>query len=164
MDNNSGTTFRYTFSKSDPSPQKQLATMIDGAKETIDVAMYFITKTDIITRLCSANKKGVKVRIITDKNDDYQEDALEELLDSGIPIKVNTYKGLMHLKNMIIDRKLVTTGSYNFTNRADKQNEEVIIIAENKKIAEEWSDKFDEMWNDDINYISYRVRGLSRLA
>lgn len=164
VDHHHDVTFQYYFSKSDLSLQKQVIDIIDSAKETIDVAVYFISKTDIVTHLCSANKRGVKVRVITDKNDENQVDAHQALAHSGIPIKVNTYEGLMHLKNMIMDRKMVTTGSYNFTNRAEKQNQEILIIAENKRIAEEWTEKFNEMWNDDINYIPYHIRGVSRLA
>jgi phosphatidylserine/phosphatidylglycerophosphate/cardiolipin synthase-like enzyme len=146
---------KYFYSKSS-SPQIQLINVIDKAKETIDVAVYYITETKIVTHLCSATNRGVKIRIITDQDDSYQQPALEKLLNSGIPIKTNTYKGKMHLKNMIIDQKIITSGSYNFTQSAETKNEEVLIISDDEKIAKEWTEKFEEMWNDNINYTPYR--------
>lgn len=154
----------YFYSKSNFSPQNQLIKIIDDAKETIDVAVYYITETKIVTHLCTASERGVKVRIITDKDDSYQQSALEKIMNAGIPIKINTYEGKMHLKNMIIDQSIITSGSYNFTHSAEKKNEEVIIISEDKRVAKDWSEKFEEMWNDNVNYSSYRPRAVRKFA
>lgn len=162
--NEQGLNLKYYFSKSNSSPQKELTRIIDNAKETIDVAVYYITETKIVTHLCNATKRGVKVRIVTDQDNKYQESALNKLLESGIPIKINTYEGKMHLKNMIIDKKMISTGSYNFTYSAEVKNEEIVIISNDSKIAKEWSMKFDQMWNDTINYTSYRPRAFRKHA
>lgn len=164
MNHEQGLNLKYYFSKSGSSPQKELARIIDNAKETIDVAVYYITKTKIVTHLCNATKRGVRVRIVTDQDNKYQESALNKLLESGIPIKINTYGGKMHLKNMIIDKKIISTGSYNFTYSAEVQNEEIVIISDDNKIATEWSIKFDQMWNDTINYTSYKPRDIRKHA
>ncbi|MFC4557809.1 phospholipase D-like domain-containing protein [Virgibacillus kekensis] len=152
---------RYYFSKSDASPREELTNLIDNAQNTIDAAVFYITEKKIIAHLCNATKRGVEVRIITDKDNDR---ALDTLVDCGIPIKVNTYKGNMHLKNMIVDKKIATTGSYNFTYNAEFNNEEVVIILDNKEIAGEWSAKFEKMWNDKINYKNYESKNLKKYA
>ncbi|MEH7388027.1 phospholipase D-like domain-containing protein [Bacillus sp. JJ1521] len=138
----SSSKLRYFFTKSSSSPQEELIRVINEACETIDVAVYYISERNIVTHLCSATDRCVKVRIITDKDDSYQESALQQLLVVGIPVKVNTYAEKMHLKNMIIDEEIITSGSYNFTYSAEKKNEEVVIISKDKKIAKEWSEKF----------------------
>lgn len=155
---------KYYFSKSNSSPQKELTKIIENAKETIDVAVNYITDTKIVTHLCKATQKGVRVRNITDRDDSYQESALDKLSRSGIPIKVNTYKEIMHLKNMIIDKGIVSTGSYNFTYSAEVKNEEVVIITDDNNLAKEWSMKFEQMWNDKINYISYQSKSVQKYA
>ncbi|MEH7387849.1 phospholipase D-like domain-containing protein [Bacillus sp. JJ1521] len=164
LDNKTVSNLRYFFSKSSSSPQKELIKVIKDACETIDVAVYYISERNIVTHLCSATNRGVKVRIITDKDDSYQETALQQLLDAGIPVKINTYEGKMHLKNMIIDKEIITSGSYNFTYSAEKKNEEVVIISKDKKVAKEWSVKFNEMWNDTINYIPYKPKVNKKFA
>lgn len=158
-ENESNRRLKYYFSKSDSSPKEQLFKVIGEADESIDVAIYMITDNDFVKQLCFATKRGVKVRIIADKSVDKDGSkhlkALDRLLEGRIPIKVNNYKGNMHLKNMIIDQKIITTGSYNFTYYAEKENEEVVIISRDKKIAKEWTEKFNLMWNDEIRYSTY---------
>ena len=39
---------------------------------------------------------------------------------------------------MIIDEKIVITGSFNFTNAADKRNAENVIIINNSSIAKQY--------------------------
>jgi phosphatidylserine/phosphatidylglycerophosphate/cardiolipin synthase-like enzyme len=164
VENENNHKLSYFYSKSKLSPQNQLIKIIDDAKESIDIAVYYITETKIVTHLCTATKRGIKVRIITDQDDSYQQSALEKIMNAGIPIKINTYEGKMHLKNMIIVQKIITSGSYNFTQNAEKKNEEVLIISDDKKVAKEWSEKFEEMWNDNINYSPYRPRAVRKFA
>ncbi|MDF2947981.1 MAG: hypothetical protein K0S51_2660 [Bacillales bacterium] len=151
------TKIKYYFSKSKKSPEKELGAIIDDAKESIDVAVFYISETKLVTHLCSATKRGVKVRIITDREaEKTNKAALEALMCAGIPVKVNTYDGRMHLKNMIVDKKLIATGSYNYTHGAEHKNEEVVVIIKNKELAKEWSKKFDEMWDDEKNYTTFK--------
>lgn len=52
----------------------------------------------------------------------------------------------MHNKFMIIDNKHLITGSYNFTEQAEKINiENIITIRDNKKIANEYSEEFSKL-------------------
>jgi len=44
----------------------------------------------------------------------------------------------MHHKVLIIDERLVITGSYNFSKNADRRNDENIIIIDNPEIAAEY--------------------------
>jgi phosphatidylserine/phosphatidylglycerophosphate/cardiolipin synthase-like enzyme len=145
----------YVFSKSKKSPQKKLIEVINNAKKTLDIAIYTITETEILFQLISATNRGVKVRLITDReqsNGKYSRKALDKLTSAGIPIKLNEFDGLMHLKIMIADVDTVATGSYNYTYSAEKKNEEVVLIIKNNNIATEWLEKFNTMWNDEINY------------
>jgi phosphatidylserine/phosphatidylglycerophosphate/cardiolipin synthase-like enzyme len=150
------TKIKYYFSKSKKSPEKELGEIIDVAKESIDVAVFYISETKLVSHLCSATNRGVKVRIITDREaETTNKAALDELISVGIPVKVNTYDGRMHLKNMIVDKKFVATGSYNYTHGAENRNEEVLVIIKNKELAKEWDEKFDAMWDDEKNYTTY---------
>jgi phosphatidylserine/phosphatidylglycerophosphate/cardiolipin synthase-like enzyme len=158
----------YIFSKSDQSTKQKLMKLIDSSHKTIDIAVYTVTDSEIISRLCIATKRGVKVRLISDRdqtnNMSYQNKAIQKLLHAGIPVKINTHKGLMHLKLLISDNKIVASGSYNFTKRAEKDNDEVMIFINNKKFALEWSEIFEELWEDTNNYVPYSKEHLLKNA
>jgi phospholipase D len=46
--------------------------------------------------------------------------------------------GIAHNKVMIIDEKKVITGSFNFTDAADKRNSENVIIIEDKETVKQY--------------------------
>ncbi|MFD2925128.1 phospholipase D-like domain-containing protein [Halobacillus naozhouensis] len=153
------TPVEYVFTKSNKSPKQKVKEVIDHTKKTLDVAMFLLTETDFVTQITKATKRGVNVRVITDRTQtsdlSKQTANIQKLIEAGVPVKVNTYDGNMHLKVMISDQNLVTTGSYNFTYSAENKNDEVLVVIRGKKIGEEWTDKFDSMWNDSSHYSPY---------
>ena len=94
-------------------------------------------------------------RIITDKQEagtKAQARELAVLKKAGIPIKVNSHKGLMHLKVTIADSNTVTTGSYNYTNEATYDNDEVLVVIRGPGVAKDWENEFERMWGDTADY------------
>ena len=91
-----------------------------------------------------------------------QRDALFILRQAGIPIIDDTAdgskgSGLMHHKFMVIDNKIVLTGSTNFTvsgvygdldDSATKGNVNHLLRIKNTKVAELFTEEFDYMWGD----------------
>lgn len=125
--------------------------MINSAKVSLDIAIYSITHPDIVKAIQEAKKRGVVVRLITDKSESEgktQAEALKILGNAGIPMKQNTHSGLMHLKVTIADKKVATTGSYNYSKAASTTNDEVLMVIRNEGVAKSFSDQFERMWND----------------
>ena len=58
----------------------------------------------------------------------------------------------MHMKVSIIDKSVVTTGSYNYSQSASTINDEVLVVIHDSGIASKWDDEFQQMWNDTKNY------------
>ena len=48
-----------------------------------------------------------------------------------------------HHKSFIIDNKIVVIGSFNFSNNADRSNDENLLIVHNPEIAAEFLKEFD---------------------
>lgn len=128
---------------------------IDGAKTTLNIAIYYITRPQIVDAILSAHRRGVNVRIITDRESSYGE-AVEKPLAvikmAGVPVKVNSHEGLMHLKMTVIDGEVAVGGSYNYTNAATMKNDEMLIILHDPDVAKEWDAEFERMWNDEVNF------------
>ena len=52
----------------------------------------------------------------------------------------------MHHKLMIIDDRIVITGSYNFTSRAENDNDENLIIIDDPVLAQQYIAEFDRVY------------------
>jgi phosphatidylserine/phosphatidylglycerophosphate/cardiolipin synthase-like enzyme len=149
----------FLFSRSNHSVQKRLAKLIDDTQHSLDIAVYIITDTELNFHIQNAKSRGVIVRIITDSNqskEPYSNKALNKMHKSGVPIKVNNFDGLMHMKLLISDNKTVALGSYNFSKSAENKNEEIIMILKSNARIEPLTKKFTEMWNDDNSYYEYK--------
>jgi phosphatidylserine/phosphatidylglycerophosphate/cardiolipin synthase-like enzyme len=145
----------YAFTQAGQHPEKKLLEIINGAKSSLDIAIYSLTKTDIVEALLAAHKRGVNIRIITDQEEarnKFQAKSLIRLVDTGIPVKVNIHKGLMHLKVTIADQVVVTTGSYNYTQAASTFNDEVLLAIHDPNLAQAWDTQFLNMWEDPTDF------------
>jgi phosphatidylserine/phosphatidylglycerophosphate/cardiolipin synthase-like enzyme len=97
----------------DDRPLEHLVQTYDRAKLYIFVAAYGLTSPLSVKALVGAKKRGVDVRVLTDRerlNDPKQQTALSALREAGIPIKINRHDGLMHLKQTVIDDEVNTNG------------------------------------------------------
>lgn len=145
----------YYFTRAHQHPEQALESQIGSAKSTLDIAIYSLTKKDIVEAIIAAKKRGVNVQVITDKieaKSKAEAAQLKRLEGAGITIKENTHSGLMHMKVSIIDKSVVTTGSYNYTQSASTINDEVLIVIHDPNIAAKWDDEFQQMWDDTKNY------------
>ncbi|MGL5675092.1 MAG: phospholipase D-like domain-containing protein [Cellulosilyticaceae bacterium] len=145
----------YYFSRVGVALDKKLIEQIDLAKYTLDIAIYAITRNEIVNSIIAAAKRGVVVRIICDKQQGvskYEAVDIQTLKDAKIPLKANAYSGLMHLKMSIIDDQVVTLGSYNYTAAATVENDEVLIILSDKEVIAGCKQRFEAMWKDTKNY------------
>jgi phosphatidylserine/phosphatidylglycerophosphate/cardiolipin synthase-like enzyme len=140
----------------DPAPV--LANLYNSANFTIDIAIYSITNPKIINAIDNAKKRGIKVRIITDRMESknkYQAEALAGFNAEGIPILINSHSGLMHMKLSIIDKSFVTTGSYNYTLDASQTNDEMMVVCTEPNLINQCETEFEKMWDDSKGFVKY---------
>lgn len=98
------------------NPMSNIIKAINNAKKTIDVAMFTLSTEELIESLLKAKKRGVRINLIVDESmhiSSYRR-VLQKFFDSGIKISYyhNDY-GIMHLKVVIIDEKIIWRGSGN---------------------------------------------------
>lgn len=123
---------------------------ISLAQSSIDVAIYSFTLDSIADSLLEAKARGVKVRIIMDRlqaASDYSED--ERLESNGIEVKISSKtSGIMHNKFLVVDNKLVLTGSFNYSRNADEFNDENLVLIGKKEIVQGFLEEFEELWKE----------------
>jgi phosphatidylserine/phosphatidylglycerophosphate/cardiolipin synthase-like enzyme len=134
------------FSPEEPCDVKLLK-FIQSAQKSIDVAIYDITLDAVVHALLVQSKK-IPVRIIADRRQSKGPHSLVPLLiKAGINIRYGHQRGIFHNKFTIIDRKMVETGSFNYTNHATKANSESQVYLANSLIVEKYQKHFDELWS-----------------
>jgi phosphatidylserine/phosphatidylglycerophosphate/cardiolipin synthase-like enzyme len=131
---------------------------IEQAKKELLVAVYAFTNDDLATAVVQASKRGVSVQVVIDREfDAANENSKSKFLEGQkIPLRrvagnrsvaMDKESGLMHQKFAIIDRKMVFTGSYNWTHSADKLNDEnLLLFRDAGPLAEEYRKVFLQLW------------------
>jgi phosphatidylserine/phosphatidylglycerophosphate/cardiolipin synthase-like enzyme len=131
---------------------------IDNAKKELLVAVYAFTSDDLAGALVQAKKRGVIVQVIIDREFDSRNDNSKgKFLEAQkIPVRrlsgskpPNSARevGLMHQKFAVLDRRIVFTGSYNWTQSADSFNDEnLLLFRDAGPLAEEYRRNFVRLW------------------
>lgn len=122
---------------------------ISKAKSSLFVQAYSFTSRKIIAAIIEAKSRGIEVNILLDKSnltDQYSKLPLIQGV-SGINIRIDKAPGIAHNKVMIIDKKKVITGSFNFSNDADKRNAENVLLINNQQVAQHFLDNWYSRYN-----------------
>jgi phosphatidylserine/phosphatidylglycerophosphate/cardiolipin synthase-like enzyme len=116
---------------------------IDHAEKSLFIQAYSFTSVPIAQAVIKAQKRHVKVKIILDKSQFSEKySSAKFLMNQGIPTWRDDKVAIAHNKVMIIDQKIVLTGSLNFTKSAQQKNAENILVIEDVNLAK----KYFENW------------------
>ena len=128
--------------------ESQIISYIDNAQETIDAAVYAINNDAIVDSLIRAFKRGVKVRVLTDRVQAGQKSSKVFVLEqSGIPLLRHKHYRIQHDKFAVFDGKKAVTGSYNWTNSASRKNaENCVFFTRKNKTVGEYQERFNVLW------------------
>lgn len=158
INDNNTSAISYYFSEAHQQPDKHLINTINSATKTLDIAIYSLTKKDIVDAIMQAKQRNVDVRIMTDKTEAQtksEKAELQLLKNVNIPIKINTHSGLLHDKFSVIDGQVVATGSFNYTNAASNTNDENLIIIHDTSVSQGYDNEFNNMWNNNSRFTDY---------
>lgn len=140
-------------------PLRKLSKIYDHAAHYIYVAVYGLTSPLAVKGLVEAKKRGLDVRVITDRErlgDQKQKTAVETLYLAGIPILVNQHDGLMHLKQVVIDDEINASGSMNHTGSGNRYNDERLDVIRDHAITAKAREKFLAMWKDEQRFYHWK--------
>ena len=129
---------------------KLIINTIENAEESIFVAAYSFTSKPIADALIRAYQNGIDVRVVLDKSQRTAKySAFLEIKKLGLPVRINSKYAIMHNKFMIIDGKILQTGSFNYSQAAEDSNaENVLIISDNIGVVKKYVQKWLELWNE----------------
>jgi phosphatidylserine/phosphatidylglycerophosphate/cardiolipin synthase-like enzyme len=109
--------------------QEAIVRELQKARREVLVQAYSFTADPLTFALIEAKKRGVHVDILLDKSNEAEHYSdLHIFLENGLEPRIDASHAIAHNKIMIIDKQVVITGSYNFTNQAEHENAENVII------------------------------------
>ena len=141
------------------APLDRVVMLYQQAKRYIYVSVYGLTSPRAVEALVAAKKRGVDVRMLTDQErtqERKQHTALLTLRLAGIPIRINQHEGLMHLKQVVIDDEINTSGSMNHTTSGNSYNDERMDIITDHAISLKAREQFLSMWNDRVRFAEWK--------
>lgn len=117
------------------------------ARKTIDICVFTLSDDRIAEEVLAAHRRGIKVRIITDNDKEYDAGSdIGRLRDAGIALLVDRSEAHMHHKFAIFDGEKLINGSYNWTRSAAQYNEENLVLSNDRRLVEEFSGQFEKLW------------------
>jgi phosphatidylserine/phosphatidylglycerophosphate/cardiolipin synthase-like enzyme len=131
-----GTQIEVYFSPDDGTANR-LAALIEGAKGSIYFLAYSFTDDELAEALVERGEDGIEVAGVMDAGQakgnlgsDY-----DFFRKYGLEVRLDSLPGSMHHKVMVIDGRIVVTGSYNFSQNARARNDENTLIIHSEEIA-----------------------------
>lgn len=119
----------------------QIVCEIENAHKNLYIQAYSLTSKPIINAIIDDKKRGIDIHVLLDKT---QRNGLGAslMIDNGIPVKIDDKVKIAHNKVIIIDCIEVITGSFNFTESAQKRNAENVVFIISDEIAKEYRDNW----------------------
>jgi phosphatidylserine/phosphatidylglycerophosphate/cardiolipin synthase-like enzyme len=139
-----GETVEVYFSPDDHVADR-IVELLVSAHESIYFMAYNFTSDDIGNAIRQQAQAGLNVVGLMDEDQvkSSQGSEYDAFMQAGLNVRVDgNPEGLMHHKVIIIDEKIVITGSYNFTASAEEDNDENVVILFSPAAAETYMGEF----------------------
>jgi len=132
----------------------RLRRLIVSAKESIDLtAAYFAPGDDLVTQLCDASRRGVRVRLMLPSRTDVPimvtaaRSFYARLLSYGVKIFERQHV-VLHAKTLLVDGEISVLGSTNLDYRSIEYNCELTAFVKSREFGSQMAALFE----NDIRY------------
>ncbi len=132
---------------------------IRSAKQSVHVLAFSFTNKAIARALRDARQRGIEVKVLADR-EQFERGAsflLRDFKQAGVNVMLDGEHSAAHNKVMLIDadgaNPIVITGSFNFTQAAQKYNaENVVLIYDDRTLAKAYQENWQRHWRHGINF------------
>lgn len=141
-----GTPIRVLFASEDDVASR-LVPLIESAQRSIRFMAFSFTHDEMGAAVLARAKAGVDVKgIFETRGSETEYSEMPALYCAGVPVRQDGNPATFHHKVFVIDDKIVITGSFNFSDSADKSNDENVVIVTNGDIAIQYLQEFERRW------------------
>ena len=140
-----GSVVRNSFAPKDRVAEKVIEE-IGSAKTSLYFLAFQFTHDGIGHAVRERAKAGVAVGgVFETRGSDTAYSEFGKMKAAGLDVYADGNPFVMHHKVMILDEKVVLFGSYNFTDSADKENDENLLIVEDAGLARRFKGEYDRV-------------------
>ncbi|MBI4790976.1 MAG: phospholipase [Chloroflexi bacterium] len=141
-----GITVENYFSPEDGVTDKIIA-RLKSAKSAIDFMAFSFTDDGIGQAVMDRAKAGVKVRgVFENTGSATQFSEYGKMKQAGLDVLQDGNPYLMHHKVFIIDGQTVVLGSFNFSQNAENENDENLLIVDDASLAQQFTAEFQRVY------------------
>ena len=141
-----GTAILVLFSPEDKAIN-HLMPYVQAAQTSIDFLAFSYTQERLGAAMIERKNAGVDVRGVFETTGSTDASSqMPPLFCAHAPVRQDGNPAFMHDKVIIIDDHIVITGSLNFSDNADLQNDENVIVLDNAQLAELYTQEFQRVW------------------
>ena len=132
----------------DDGTAARLLELIRGAQESIHFLAFSFTSDDLAEALIDQTRAGLAVSGVVEESQANTNQGAEyaRLRSAGVDVHFDGNPANMHHKVIIIDEKIVVTGSYNFSASAEKRNDENTLIIHDPQLAAAFMEEFGRIY------------------
>ena len=127
----------------------RLIPLIEDARTSIRFMAFSFTNDEMGHAVLERARAGVDVKgIFETRGSETEYSEMPTLYCARVPVRQDGNPGTLHHKVLVIDDRIVVTGSLNFSNNADEDNDENVVIVTNTDIASHYLLEFDRRWDE----------------
>jgi phosphatidylserine/phosphatidylglycerophosphate/cardiolipin synthase-like enzyme len=136
-----------TYFSPDDGVLNALAQLLSGAEKSIYFLAYSFTSNDLGDIVRQKAEDGLAIHGVMDDEQikSNQGTEFDPFRQAGLDVLIDGIDGLMHHKVFIVDEKIVAFGSYNFSQSAELNNDENLLIVYNADIAEQYIQEYERV-------------------
>jgi phosphatidylserine/phosphatidylglycerophosphate/cardiolipin synthase-like enzyme len=133
----------------DDGTSSHIVTLIQSARESIHFLAFSFTSDELADAMIQQARAGVNVSGVFEESQYASNVGTEydRLLSAGLDVHLDGNPRNMHHKVILIDKKIVITGSYNFSRSAETKNDENTLVIYDAEIALQFLNEFERIYN-----------------
>lgn len=133
-----------TYFSPDDAVARRIVDLIQSAQQSIYFLAYSFTSDEIGQAIREQAQNGLKVAGVMEEEQVHTNQGTEydAFMQAFLDVRLEGSDLLMHHKVIILDESIVITGSYNFTNSAERRNDENLLIFHHPKVVEAFLEEF----------------------
>lgn len=142
-----GTLIQVYFSPED-DVLNRIIPIVAAAQSNIRFLAFSFTDYPLAKAMIDRYAAGVDVLGVYEKTGSETEGAeLRTFLCAHVPVRQDGNPRFLHDKLIVVDNRIVITGSFNFSNNATDNNDENVVIIDNPEIANFYMQEFGRVWS-----------------
>lgn len=130
---------------------------IAASERSIDVAMFSFFDQSLADALLERKRKGLAIRLVLDRAQGMRSPVVKFIKENGFDARLSQGRGgagVMHHKFALFDRKLLETGSHNWTNNAELNNFENTSFLADAGLVASFQEEFEAVWSQGVELSS----------